>query len=179
MTEALENTKDAQDAAAEAFKKAYEYMIDELEAKWLESALGTRDSNYLLDDWNRDKDYMTTYKDDFERQYEVQKLNYKWQQMLNDSLGSSLVIQRKIKTEGQEILDQLAGQATMSEYDVKLANAKLEVLQKQIALENAQQNKSQMKLRRDSQGNYKYVYAADQDDINGKQQELLDSIYDV
>ena len=122
---------------------------------------------------------MTTYKDDFERNYEVQKLNYKWQEMLNDALGSSLATQRKIRTEGQDIVDQLANQVTMSEYDVKLANAKLEVLQKQIALENAQQNKNQMKLRRDTQGNYKYVYAADQDDVGEKQQDLLDSIYDV
>ena len=122
---------------------------------------------------------MTTYKDDFERNYEVQKLNYKWQEMLNDALGSSLATQRKIRTEGQDIVDQLANQVTMSEYDVKLANAKLEVLQKQIALENAQQNKNQMKLRRDTQGNYKYVYAADQDNVGEKQQDLLDSIYDV
>lgn len=99
--------------------------------------------------------------------------------MLNDSLGSSLATQRKIRAEGQEIVDQLANQTTMSEYDVKLANAKLEALQKQIALENAQQNKNQMKLRRDTQGNYKYVYAADQDDIVQRQGELLDSLYDV
>ena len=122
---------------------------------------------------------MTTYKDDFERNYEVQKLTYKWQEMLNDSLGSSLATQRKIRAEGQEIVNQLANQTTMSEYDVKLANAKLEALQKQIALENAQQNKNQMKLRRDTQGNYKYVYAADQDDIIQRQGELLDSLYDV
>jgi hypothetical protein len=122
---------------------------------------------------------MTTYKDDFERNYEVQKLTYKWQEMLNDSLGSSLATQRKIRAEGQEIVNQLANQTTMSEYDVKLANAKLEALQKQIALENAQQNKNQMKLRRDTQGNYKYVYAADQDDIIQRQGELLDSLYNV
>ena len=67
----------------------------------------------------------------------------------------------------------------MSEYDVKLANARLEILQKQIALENAQQNKNQMKLRRDTQGNYKYVYAADQDDVRDKQRELLESEFDA
>ena len=122
---------------------------------------------------------MTTYKDDYERNYEIQKLNYKWQQMLNDALGSSLATQRKIRNEGQAIVDQLANQTIMSEYDVKLANARLEILQKQIALENAQQNKNQMKLRRDTQGNYKYVYATDQNDVGEKQQDLLDSVYDV
>ena len=78
-----------------------------------------------------------------------------------------------------EQVDLLENQKTMSEYDVKLANARLEILQKQIALENARQNKNQMKLRRDTQGNYKYVYAADQDDVNQKQQDLLDSQFDA
>lgn len=41
---------DAQDEAAKAFKEAYEYSIDEIEAKFLQSALGTRDTNYLEDD---------------------------------------------------------------------------------------------------------------------------------
>lgn len=122
---------------------------------------------------------MTKYKDDVEREYEIEKLKYKWQKMLNNASDASLKIQKKLKAEGQEIVDQLANQVTMSEYDVKLANARLEILQKQIALEEAQQNKNQMKLQRDTQGNYKYVYAKDLDDIADKRDELLQSIYDV
>jgi hypothetical protein len=79
----------------------------------------------------------------------------------------------------QEQLDLLNNQATVSEYDVKLANAKLEILQKQIALEDAQRNKNKMQLRRDTQGNYRYVYIADQNDVAQAQQELLDSEYDA
>ena len=50
MREAQKNVLEAQDEAAESFKKAYEYALDEIEAKFLESALGTRDTNYLEDD---------------------------------------------------------------------------------------------------------------------------------
>jgi hypothetical protein len=70
-------------------------------------------------------------------------------------------------------------QAYLSEYNVKYANARLDVLQKQIALENAQQNKNQMKLKRDSQGNYKYVYSANEGDVRGAQQDLLDSEFNA
>ena len=98
---------------------------------------------------------------------------------MDDAQGMSLGIQRQIKDAMDEQLALLENQKTMSEYDVKLANARLEILQKQIALENAQQNKNQMKLRRDSQGNYKYVYAADQDDVRDKQRELLESEFDA
>jgi hypothetical protein len=79
----------------------------------------------------------------------------------------------------QEQLDLLQNQGTVSEYDVKLANAKLEILQKQIALEDAQRNKNKMQLRRDTQGNYRYVYTAEQGDVQKAQDELNESQYDA
>ena len=39
--------------------------------------------------------------------------------------------------------------------------------------------KSKMRLRRDSQGNYRYEYVADTEDIADKQQELLDAQNDL
>ena len=79
----------------------------------------------------------------------------------------------------QEQLDLLENQTSMSQYDVDLANSKLLVLQKQIALEDAQRNKNQMQLRRDSQGNYRYVYRANQNDIAQARQEYLDALQEA
>ena len=109
----------------------------------------------------------------------MDKLRDRYIDMLNNAQGASLQIQNKIRAQMQEQLDLLDGQKTVSEYDVKLANAKLEILQKQIALEDAQRNKNKMQLRRDTQGNYRYVYTADKDNVDQAQQELLDSEYDA
>lgn len=122
---------------------------------------------------------MQRYKDDIEKTYELDKLRSKYIDLLNDAQGSSLQTQNKIRQQMQEQLKQLQDQATVSEYDVKLANAKLEILQKQIALEDAQRNKNQMQLRRDTQGNYRYVYRANQDNVKAAQDELLNSEYDA
>ena len=122
---------------------------------------------------------MQRYKDDIEKTYELDKLRSKYIDLLNDAQGSSLQTQNKIRQQMQEQLKQLQDQATVSEYDVKLANAKLEILQKQIALEDTQRNKNQMQLRRDTQGNYKYVYRANQDDVKAAQDDLLDSEYNA
>lgn len=75
----------------------------------------------------------------------------------------------------KEQLDYLREKNNLSKYDVDYANAQLEILQKTIALEDAREAKNQMKLRRDSQGNYSYVYTADQNDIAEKRNELLDA----
>ena len=73
----------------------------------------------------------------------------------------------------------LQDQEHLSEFNVKYANAQLEILQKQIALEDARNNKNQMRLRRDTQGNYRYVYSANQNDVRDKEADLLQSEFDA
>lgn len=179
IDETTDYVNDKADEAAEHFKDAYENSIDEIAAQTTDKIFGNRDLDLITNDWDWDRDYFGSYKDNVERTLETEKLRLKYLDLLDSAQGSSLGIQRQIKDAMDEQLALLENQKTMSEYDVKLANARLEILQKQIALENAQQNKNQMKLRRDSQGNYKYVYAADQDDIRGKQRELLESEFDA
>ena len=60
-----------------------------------------------------------------------------------------------------EEIGMLKEKDKLTQYDIDRANAKYDLTLKQIALEEAQQNKSQMRLKRDSQGNYTYQYAAD------------------
>lgn len=62
----------------------------------------------------------------------------------------------------------------LSQYDLDRADLRYQIALKQIALEDAQQNKSKMRLRRDSQGNYSYQYTADNDQIAKTQQEISD-----
>ena len=72
-------------------------------------------------------------------------------------------------------LEYMREKNNISRYDVEYANAQLEILQKTIALEDARDNKNQMRLRRDTQGNYSYVYAASQSDIAQAENDLLDA----
>lgn len=179
VDETSDYINDKADESAEHFKNAYENTIDELAAQTNEKVFGNRDLDLITNDWDWDRDYFGSYKDNVERTLETEKLRLKYLDLLDNAQGMSLGVQRQIKDAMDEQLALLENQKTVSEYDVKLANARLEILQKQIALENAQQNKNQMKLRRDTQGNYKYVYAADQGDVRQKQQELLDAEFDA
>ena len=51
--------------------------------------------------------------------------------------------------------------------------AKYNMTLKQIALEEAQNAKSKVRLVRGANGNYNYLFTADEADINNKQQEYL------
>lgn len=179
MNDAEDKITDLAKDAAEAFAESYENAVKASTQYIIQNTLGDRNFDRLDRNWEWDKDYIEKYRDDVEKAYEMDKLRNKYIDLLNQAQGASLQTQNRIRAQMQEQLDLLDGQATVSEYDVKLANAKLEILQKQIALEDAQRNKNRMQLRRDTQGNYRYVYTANQDDVNSAQQELTDSEYDA
>ena len=168
----------AQDSA-KAFVDAFEKAVDASTQNILEATFKDKNFDRLDRNWEWDSEYAKKYKDEIEKAYELDSLRNNYMELLNDAQGASLNTQNKIRKQMQEQLELLKNQKTVSQYDVDLANAKLLVLQKQIALEDAQRNKNQMQLRRDSQGNYRYVYRANQDDIAKARKELLDAEYEA
>lgn len=174
-----ENIADAQkelnslvQSSIENIRKQQELAVKSITDAWVKDALGT-DLDWMQTEWeliNRNADY---YLDDVNKAYNIQKLQGKYLELLDQS--NDLGIQNQITEQMKQQLEYLREKKNLSEYDVQYANAQLEILQKRIALEEAQRNKSQMKLRRDSQGNYSYVYTANEGDVANAQSGLLDA----
>lgn len=78
-----------------------------------------------------------------------------------------------------EEIKQLREKDQLSQLELEIAQAKYKQLQAQIALEEAQNAKSTVRLSRDNEGNYGYVYTADQDKIDDAQQALDDANNDL
>lgn len=114
------------------------------------------------------EEYLTTTN----KVYETNKLIRQAQEDMaeNDSLLAKQRYQEYI-----DYVEQLQEQGRLSEYELRIAQARYEVLQAQIALEEAQNAKDSMRLVRDSQGNYNYVYTANQNNISQAQQALEDA----
>ena len=177
--EVIDSIGDLAQDSAEAFIDAFEKAVDASTQNILEATFKDKNFDRLDRNWEWDSEYAKKYKDEIEKAYELDSLRNNYMELLNDAQGASLNTQNKIRKQMQEQLELLKDQTTVSQYDIDLANAKLLALQKQIALEDAQHNKNQMQLRRDSQGNYRYVYRANQDDIAKARKELLDAEYEA
>ena len=121
---------------------------------------------------NRNADY---YLDTVNRAYETQKLNNDYLDLMNEAANASVGIQNKISEQMKQQLEYLREKDNLSEYDIAYARAQLEILKATIALEEARNAKNQMRLRRDSQGNYRYQYVADKDDNRDKEDALLEA----
>ena len=179
MNDVQDEMRDLAQESAEAFVEAYENAMDAAVQNMYQGLFNENNLDHLDRNWEWDKKVIDNYRDEVEKTFEIEQLRSKYNDLLNDAQGSSLATQNKIRKQMQEQLDLLKNQESMSEYDVELANSKLLILQKQIALENTQQNKNQMQLRRDSQGNYRYVYRASQNDIAKARQEYMQAVQDA
>ena len=178
--EALEHVREATEKKNEAIENSVNLYKQQVQAsanlalaQWQKQWLGTDDMDWAQTQWemmNRNADY---YLDDVNKAYNIQKLQSQYTDLLDGA--NTLDIQTKITDQMNQQLEYLRTKTNLSEYDVSYAQAQLEILKQQIALEEAQANKSQMKLRRDSQGNYNYVYTANEDNVKSAQDGLLDA----
>ena len=188
--DALEEGSDEWDNAREKWANAVQEMndliessIENLQDKYLNAinlifqnlnnkvtdGLGLE---YIEEEWNLINKNADQYLDTINSLYEVQKLESKYLDALDQT--DSISAQRQLKKIMDEELADLRERDKLTQYDIERANKKYEIALKQIALQEAQQNKSKMRLRRDSQGNYRYEYTADGDQIGQLQDELND-----
>lgn len=170
MNTSIEDTLQSMlDNYTNTVKQAFQEVEDELT-----NGLGI---DYLKDQMDLKSATSDLYLDDINSEYEKQKLQRKYQDAIYDA--DSVAAQQKISKAMQEQMDMLEKKDKLSQYDIDRANKKYELTLKQIALEEAQNNKTTMRLRRDANGNYSYQYVANQDQVSKAQQELADTQNDL
>lgn len=151
----------------------YNNLVNKATSDLTKKLSGGYNQDYIDADWEHATMMSDKYLDNINKAYEIQSLRSKMNTSISDT--ASLKAQQKIRDVMEEQLKILEDKEYVTQYDVDRANKIYDITMKQIALEEAQNNKSQMKLRRDSQGNYRYEYVSDQDDIAQKEQELLEA----
>lgn len=123
--------------------------------------------------WERIQQSTDGVYDNVQRLYQVQTLMNKYDTSIADT--KDLAVQQKLNKVKEQELEYLRDKKELTEYDIQAANLRYELALRQIALEEAQNNKTSMKLTRNEQGNWSYQYVADEEDVAGKQQNVLDT----
>lgn len=123
--------------------------------------------------WERISANAAKYYDSVEGAYQIQTLANKIDESIAKS--SNLQAQQKLMKLREKEINYLREKENLTEYDIKAAEMRYQIALKEIALQEAQNNKTGMKLTRNEQGNWTYQYVADESDIASKQQELLDA----
>ena len=123
-------------------------------------------------EWKLINEYSEKYLDNVERALDMEE----YTNILNDAAeatGLTAANQEKLNRFRDEELKKLNAKEKLTSYDIEESKARLEILKQELALEDARQNKSNMRLRRDSQGNYVYQYVSNEEDIEKANNGLL------
>lgn len=175
ITDLQKDILDTESSSLENLQAIKEAQVNQSTTEMIGNLFSGADVDWVQQQWELATQNSEQYLDDMNRAYEIQKLQYQYQQLLNNTAVTSLNTQQKISDQMAQQLKYLRNKTNLSDYDVQYAQAQLEILQKQIALEEARDNKSQMRLQRNAAGNYDFVYAADENSVNQAESDLLDA----
>lgn len=183
-TEALEkyteNWKDAQEELNSLVEAALDNLLTEYENavnlafdKLNEKVTGGMGLDYVSEEWELANQNAEMYLDTINEAFAIDQLRNKYQKSINKT--SNLDTQKKLNDLMEKEIAALEKKDKLTQYDIERANMKYDIALKQIALEEAQQNKTTMRLKRDSQGNYTYQYTSDDDAVADAQQQLAEA----
>lgn len=126
--------------------------------------------DYVSQEFELLKENADNYLDAVNSAYAVEQLRQKWTDAINEQ--DNVALQSELNDLMQQQMKYLEEKGRLTQYDVDRAEKQYEIALKQIALQQAQQNKSKMRLRRDANGNYTYQFVSDEDAINQAQKQL-------
>ena len=189
-SDAFETYKQQWEAAAEKSREAQDQMLSDLQS-WAESEkailentladLGksleeTLTGGKSFDEVNMQMERAQSLQEEYltttNQIYETTKMMRTAQQAIDQT--SNTVAKEKLKqfiTETKSMQEQ----GKLSQYELDMQQAKYDLLVAEIALEEAQNAKSTVRLQRDSEGNFGYVYTADANAVADAQQKFDDA----
>lgn len=179
--EAFEKYEENWKASVSNVNSLLENWIDQVTAKYENTISNIIDSlndklsngsglDYLNEELSLLNDNAGNYLDTINASYAIQDLSNKWQNAINNT--DNIESQEQLNSLMQQQLDMLESKGKLTQYDIDRAEKEYEIALKQIALQEAQHNKSKMRLRRDSNGNYSYQFVSDEENIRKAEEEL-------
>lgn len=161
LTTAAEAFRTSVDLAAEAFEDAMTGIYGSFERLQMAfDRAATANERYL---------------DDYTKIYELTKLNRNITKSMDNT--DSVKAKTALRELQEEINKLQENETEMSQYDLEYLQKKYDLKLAEIALEEAQNAKSQVRMQRDAEGNWGYVYTANEAAQEAAEQQYEDKLY--
>ena len=176
LDEATSEFQDAWQNALQAAADAFQHNVETIIQNFEKSIAGIYGSLEALEEaFDRQKEINERYLEDYEKTYEINKLNRKINQDIAKTTSNKST--KELRDLQNELLNMNKEGNQISKLDIEYMQKKYDLLLAEQALRDAQNAKSTVKLSRDSEGNYSYVYTADQNNIDQAMQSYEDAKY--
>ena len=167
----LQQAKDMFETALEEAATAYEEEIAGM--------YGTTDE--LQKAWDQQKKNDEFYVKDYEKYYQISKLQRSITKDLEAAAKNGNKQNKNLKKLYDELNNARENGVELSAYDLDIFEKRYEYEKALMDLEDARNAKSTVRLQRDANGNWGYVYTnnADDDELIAKQQAVDDKFYEL
>ena len=163
--------EDALDGIAEQFEATVERVVDIFNKEIY--TLGGLEG--LSEDFSRQQENADIMLDDYQKIYELSKLSRDINKSIDDT--DSISGKEKLKKLLEQINKLQEDGVEMSQYDLEYMQKTYDLRMAEIELEEAQRAKNTVRLRKDNEGNWSYVYTQNMDAVDTAQQKYEDALY--
>ena len=169
--ELLSKWEDALDTIATMFESTVERVIEAFN----ESIYALGGLEGLSEEFSRQQEIADILVDDYKKIYELSKLNRDINKAIDDTelIGGK----QKLKKLLQEINKLQEDGVEMSEYDLEYLQKTFDLRMAELELEEAQRAKNTVRLSKDNEGNWSYIYTQNTDAVDAAQQKYEDALY--
>lgn len=170
----MSNWEDALQAARDAFDNNVDNMVDDFSTKvgGLTGSIAA-----LQEKWDQNKTLEEEYVPQYEKIYQLTKLTRDINKSIDET--KNVKAKRELASLQEEINGLQADSKKMSEYDLEYLQKRYELKIAEMALEDAQNAKSQVRMTKDSEGNFSYVYTADEQQVAEAEQSYEDKLHEM
>ncbi len=169
--EMMQAWQDALESLTTQFENTMNNLIDTFNKSVY--ALGGLDA--LGDDFSRQQENADLMLDDYQKIYELSKLSRDVNKTINDT--DIISGKQKLKKLLGQINDLQEDGNKMSKYDLEYLQKTYDLRLAEIELEEAQRAKNTVRLQKDNEGNWSYIYTQSSDAIDSAQQKYEDALY--
>lgn len=185
----IKEMEDQLNEAEEAAMGSIEEWMEAINQQFLDSVTNTMDKfadavagrfanlNELSEAFERQQSVNDRYLESYEKIYEFSKLNRDIEKSIDQT--DNIKAKKELADLQAEINALEESGAEVSEYQMENLRKRYELKLAELALEEAQNAKSEVRMTRDNEGNWGYVYTADETQVAEAEQNYEDKLYEL
>lgn len=171
--EFLQSWEDALTAAAEAFEASMNRAISSFSDALAGPLLGSLEQ--LEEMFDRQNTIADRYLPDYEKIYELNKLNRDITNSIDDT--DNIRAKQELAALQEEINRLEEDGVQVSEYQIENLRRRYELKLAELALTESQNAKSEVRMSRNADGDWSYVYVADEEQVAEAEQNYEDKLF--
>jgi len=182
IMDAEDKLREALISALEAIRKEYEDKVNNSVDKMLDNFAGQAKGDGIMNSWKALTDQIEYAKEAAERYvpeyreiYELSKLNRDINKSIDDT--DNIKNKKALRDLQKEINKLQEHSGEISEYDLENARRRYELELAKLQLEESSSIKDTVRLSKDSEGNWSYIYTANEEDVAAAEQNYEDKLY--